>query len=114
MAWNALLPARGGIVSLRRMRWLTAKSASSAPSVGPSGPGPWFYPATGYNRSGATADCWRWEAHAFYQGVSRSIGSYDTMTDCARYGVEISFLRAGGAVFELSVRQDNDDEEDEP
>jgi hypothetical protein len=49
-----------------------------------------FIVAEGWWRSARAADCYRWEAwcHNHKQPKLRIyLGSYDTMTDCARYGI---------------------------
>lgn len=48
-------------------------------------------PVTGYWRSNLQADCMRWEGSVpTAEAGKRSIGSWDTMTDCVRYGFTIS------------------------
>lgn len=65
---------------------LTARLAEIGITVAPEE----FTPAKGWYRTAAVADCVRWEAHGFGRsGVVRYLCSFDTMTDCARYGVTI-------------------------
>lgn len=44
-----------------------------------------IYPATGWYRTAPQADVYRWTA--FTRGRGQFLCSYDTMSDCARYGV---------------------------
>jgi hypothetical protein len=48
-----------------------------------------FRAAVGYWRTDHRADCYRWEAWATIEGdpMPRPIGSYDTMTECAKHGL---------------------------
>jgi hypothetical protein len=61
---------------------LSARLAEAGYDVDPAS----FTPAQGWCRSAPHADTYRWEA--FANGPGRAwLTSYDTMTDCARYGV---------------------------
>lgn len=49
-----------------------------------------IYPARGHWRTSPYADVFRWEAQGKNpEGVLAHLGSWDTMTDCARTGIEI-------------------------
>lgn len=52
------------------------------------------YPTLGYWRK---MDCWRWSAHVRPESSSVivTIGSYDTITDCASRGIEVVCERSG-------------------
>lgn len=61
-----------------------------------------IHPAMGGARSSPNIDAYRWEAHGLVDGVTAWIVSYDTMTDCARFGIDPDTLvRRSG--FELSA-----------
>lgn len=49
-------------------------------------------PAMGHYRSSPYSDVHRWDGSAIKAGdhVRTSVYSWDTMTDCAKYGIEVS------------------------
>lgn len=52
-------------------------------------------PATGFWRSSPHADCYRWEAQVT-KGHQFSMGSWDTMTECAKMGIVVLKDHFGG------------------
>lgn len=66
-------------------------------------------PAQGYWRTDVRADVMRWEGSAqvygwpgISDGLMVSLGSWNTMTDCVRNGIEIE--RDGGMFFDVSAK----------
>jgi hypothetical protein len=64
-----------------------------------------FRAAVGYWRTDPRADCYRWEAIGVFEGRTYNLGSYDTMTECARVGVQAEFDILGSSL-EVSAAPD--------
>lgn len=65
-----------------------------------------IYPATGWYRTSQYADCHRWQAYyGFVKGNNMGcVGSWDTMTDCVKYGIT---LGSGAGVTDIEVQSKN-------
>ncbi len=68
-----------------------------------------IYPQYGHWRSSPYADVVRWEGTAVRgdETISRRVYSWDTMTACVRYGIEVSACGKGscGSGWEISRRE---------
>ncbi len=89
-------------MSTRPLRSLRERLCQRLAKVGVTVAPSDIYPAKGGARSSPTADCYRWEAHGTIQGAPVLLTSFDTMTDCARFGIDpdIGSRRWG---FEISA-----------
>lgn len=66
-----------------------------------------FLPAAGYWRSSPFVDCYRWEAVGVIYGetMQRCVGSYDTMTICAKNGfIELDEIDLKGISLEVHAK----------
>lgn len=65
--------------------------------------------ATGYYRTSTYDDTYRWEGYATRSGdgVRLAIGSWDTMTACAKYGIVVGERGKGdsGQGYEISCKR---------
>ena len=82
-AWRKSLPMR--YREPGRLRWRLAELLEDAGyKISPYE----LYPAQGYHRQ-KRSDCYSWEGFGELNGVTVWFTSWDTMTECVRFGIHI-------------------------